>query len=77
MRLVGNIPHSVFTISVFSMNEKYIVKLEGGPMEQVYKFPMDQVKGLEGIKSLLTDEFIEKARSIHNEMFMNLKQALE
>lgn len=77
MRLVGNIPHPVFTISVFSMNEKYIVKLEGGPMEQVYKLPMDSVKGLEGIKEMLTEEFIAEAREIHNKMFLNLKKALE
>lgn len=76
MRLVGNIPHPVFTISVFSMNEKYIVKLEGGPMEQIYKFPMDHVNGLEGVKEMLTEDFIEKAREIHNSMYLNLKSIL-
>ncbi len=76
MRLVGNISHPVFTISVFSMNEKYIIKLEGGPMEQVYKVSMDNVKGLEGVKEMLTDEFINEAREIHNRMFLNLKSAL-
>lgn len=38
MRILGSIPHKVFKISVFSWNEKYLVKVEAGFFEQTYKF---------------------------------------
>tara|TARA_Y100000782_G_C10186452_1_gene266898 strand:+ start:3353 stop:3598 length:246 start_codon:yes stop_codon:yes gene_type:complete len=77
MRIVGNIPHDVFTITVFSMNDRYLIKLEAGPMEQTYKLSAENFKSLEEIKTFLDEAFLDEARNLHNEMFKNLKAGLE
>ncbi len=38
MRIIATIPHSEMRISIFGMNQKYILKLEWGPLEQSYKW---------------------------------------
>jgi len=55
MRVVANIPHPSIGITVFSMNDKFIVKLEAGPMEQSFKFSSEEVKGIEDIKKILDE----------------------
>ena len=61
------------TISVFQMNDKYLVKFEAGPMEQVFKFSLEEVRSLEKLKELLNENFIEKTYLRFNDMFMQMK----
>jgi len=77
MRLIGTILHPGMRISVFHMNGKYIVKLEAGPMEQVFKFSEEEVKGLEDLRQVLDEPFLQKAIARFNEMFADLKAARE
>lgn len=58
MRLVENIPHHTFSISIFDWNGKYILKIEHGLAEQVYKFNKDWLGGIDELKELLTEEFL-------------------
>jgi hypothetical protein len=73
MRIVGSIPHESLTISIFQMNDKFQLKFEAGPMEQIFKFHVDDVKSVEGLKALVNAEFIETTRKRFNEMFMQMK----
>jgi len=73
MRIIETIPHPSITISIFQMNEKYIVKFEAGPMEQVFKFKVGEIKGLEHLKNIINDAFIEQVRKRFNEMFLQMK----
>jgi len=73
MRIIDSIPHESMTISIFQMNDKYQVKFEAGPMEQTFKFTTEEVKGVENLKKLINDNFIEKTRLRFNEMFMSMK----
>jgi hypothetical protein len=73
MRIVDSIPHESMSISIFQMNDKFIVKFEAGPMEQAFKFHTDEVKNLEGLKKKITPEFIENTRKRFNEMFLQLR----
>lgn len=75
MRIIDSIPHPSITISIFQMNEKFIVKFEAGPMEQAFKFENSEVKGLENLKKIITPEFIEEIRKRFNEMFLQMKNA--
>jgi len=75
MRIIDTIPHPSITISIFQMNEKFIVKFEAGPMEQAFKFENSEVKGLENLKKLITPGFIEEVRKRFNEMFLQMKNA--
>jgi hypothetical protein len=73
MRIVGSIPHESMTISIFQMNDKFQVRFEAGPMEQIFKFNQDDVKSLENLKTLINVDFIETTRKRFNDMFLQLK----
>ncbi len=74
MRQIGIIPHEKFYISVYEWNEKTIVKLEAGPMEQVYKYPKALIVGVEGAKKTLTPEFLQKVYDRFTAMFLDMKE---
>jgi len=57
MKIAGRIPHPQMTITVFIMNEKYIVKFEAGPMEQVYKLSQSKVAGMEAVEKIVDEQF--------------------
>ncbi|MES2760591.1 MAG: hypothetical protein V4677_00220 [Bacteroidota bacterium] len=75
MRVIDTIPHPSISISIFQMNDKFIVKFEAGPMEQSFKFHTEDVKSVEGLKKLVNEVFIEKVRARFNDMFMQMKEA--
>ena len=75
MRIIATIPHPSISISIFQMNEKYIVKFEAGPMEQAFKFTSTEIGGIEELKSVINEDFIEAVRKRFNEMFLQLKAA--
>lgn len=75
MRIIDSIPHPSMSISIFQMNDKFIVKFEAGPMEQAFKFYTEDVKSVDGLKKLINDSFIETVRLRFNEMFMQMKNA--
>ena len=75
MRIIDSIPHPSISISIFQMNDKYIVKFEAGPMEQAFKFYTEEVKSVERLKTIINEAFIEKVRVRFNEMFMQMKDA--
>lgn len=77
MRIVDNIPHPSLTISIFQMNDKFLVKFEAGAMmEQTFKFYTEDVKNLDNLKTLINEAFIEKVRLRFNEMYVQLKETL-
>lgn len=73
MRIIDTIPHPSISISIFNMNDKYIVKFEAGPMEQSFKFQTEQVKSVENLKKMINDDFVETVRLRFNEMFLQMK----
>lgn len=77
MRIIGNIQHPDIRITVFHMNNKFIVKMEAGPMEQVFKFDQEKYPGMESIEKLVDEYFISAALNRFNEMFLELKGAEE
>ncbi len=62
MRTIAEISHPICKITVFNMNQKYIIKFELGPYEQCYKIAeMDLTGGgVEEIKQLIDEEFIDR-----------------
>jgi len=75
MRIIDSIPHPSISISIFNMNDKFIVKFEAGPMEQSFKFQTEQVKSVENLKKMINADFIETVRLRFNEMFLQMKNA--
>jgi hypothetical protein len=76
MRIIDSIPHPSMSISIFNMNDKYIVKFEAGPMEQSFKFQTEQVKSVENLKKMINADFIETVRLRFNDMFLQMKHSL-
>ncbi len=77
MRVIDQIPNDVFTITVFTSNNRYLIKFEAGPMEQTYKLSADNFASKEEIRAFVDQLFLEETRTIHNQMFLNMKAALE
>ena len=68
MRVIEEIPHNQFKITIFSWNNKYIVKIEIGQFEQVYKISESDVMGIDDIKLMLNDAFLSKVMNRFVEM---------
>ncbi|HTO36950.1 MAG TPA: hypothetical protein VL021_00890 [Brumimicrobium sp.] len=60
MRVVDTIPHERFKIQIFSFNGKFTVKIELGQFEQSYKIGETDVMGVADVKSMITDDFLNK-----------------
>jgi hypothetical protein len=58
MRVVKEIPHPRFKITVFSWNNKYIIKIEDAHLEQTFKIDQQEVSGMDEIEAMLTEEFL-------------------
>lgn len=59
MRTLAELPHPDCKITIFGMNQKYIIKFEQGNLEQTYKIAeADILNGVNGIFEMLDEEFI-------------------
>lgn len=77
MRILGDIAHPRFKITLFAWNGKYLLKLEEGSLEQTYK--IDEMDFTEAeVKSLAEDAgFLGAAEQQFDAMAQNLGQALQ
>lgn len=81
MRIIDEIPHERFKITIFSWNEKYIVKFEISDYEQVYKFNQRNIMSVNDIKIfLMKEEFLNNVmnrfismRTDHLEILKNVE----
>ena len=76
MRNVAEIQHPECRISIFSWNQKYLIKLEQENLEQTYKVSEFDVMGEEAVKKLISEDFIQSALKRFNEMRKDLNNAL-
>jgi hypothetical protein len=58
MRLVKEIPHERYRITVHNYNAKYLVKIELGQFEQIFKISETDVYSLDEIDKMLTPELL-------------------
>ncbi|MVN91898.1 hypothetical protein [Mucilaginibacter aquatilis] len=58
MRVIAEIPHTDFKVSIFNMNRKFIIKIEQGAFEQTYKVAeADLMDGVNSVFELLDETF--------------------
>ena len=55
MRYIKDIPNEYCKTSLYSFNNKYIIKFEGGAYEQVYKVDEMEVAGVTEIEKMLQE----------------------
>ena len=59
MRIIGDIPHPNFKISVFKMDNRLSVKFESGLNEQTFKFRTnDGLQNFEDMKRLVDEDLL-------------------
>jgi hypothetical protein len=76
MRIIAELPHPEFKISILNMNNKFIVKIEKGSFEQTYKIPeMDITDGVNSVFELLDDTFLKSVEKRFVEMLNDYKEA--
>ncbi len=76
MRVVANIPHADCTITLFSWNQKYILKFEHNHLEQTFKISEFDVSGEAEMKEIAQDQnFIEKVMNRFEQMDEDLIKA--
>lgn len=61
MRLIKDIPHERYKIQIHNYNNKYIVKIELGQFEQVYKISEMDVASLDELERMISQELLSNA----------------
>ncbi len=75
MRIERKIPHPRFNITVFTWNEKYIIKIEDAHLEQVYKIEKSQVSGVNEIETIISTPFLLKVLKRFGDMGSDFQEA--
>jgi hypothetical protein len=76
MRIIAELPHPDFKITIMNMNQKFIVKIEQGTLEQSFKVPeMDLTDGVNSVFELLDEEFLKKVGARFIDMRADFKDA--
>ncbi|MGY4536600.1 hypothetical protein ACVW0P_001007 [Mucilaginibacter sp. UYNi724] len=76
MRIIAELPHPDFKISILSMNQKFIVKIEQGTLEQTYKIPeMDLTEGVNSVFELLDEAFLKTVSARFIEMGKDFRES--
>lgn len=61
MRIIGEIPHPDCRITLFQWNNRYIIKLEKGFLEQTFKIDQFDLSSESDLHLLVNTEFIQEA----------------
>ena len=61
MRWIKDIPHERYKIQIHNYNGKYIVKIELGQFEQVYKISEMDVVSLDELEIMISKDFLSNA----------------
>ncbi|MEJ7646683.1 MAG: hypothetical protein WKF87_18955 [Chryseolinea sp.] len=77
MRVVGEIPHSECKITVFAWNNRYLIKVEQGLLEQTFKLNEYDVTSEAELHTLIDETFVQEAITRFNDMRSSLQQALQ
>ncbi len=78
MHFVKGLEHPEFKLLLYVWNNKFILKSEYGPFEQVYKFSqLDFISQEDFEQAVLKEEFIEVIRVAFQSMEKGLKIAYE
>jgi hypothetical protein len=78
MRIIQTIEHPKMRISLFQMNQKYILKFEYGPLEQSYKFDELSFTSQEDfVEQIKSSELISQTELRFNDMISDINRVIE
>ncbi len=76
MRVVLEIPHKECKITVFAWNNRYLIKLEQGLLEQTFKINEYDLSGESELFKIIDEPFIQEAIKRFEDMNSSLRQTL-
>lgn len=68
MRIVAEIPHPRTKITIFSWNNRYLIKFEYGLLEQTYKISEMDLSSEQDLKDIVSGVFIDKVMERFRDM---------
>lgn len=77
MRVVGEIAHPDCKITIFQWNNRYLIKLEAGLLEQTFKVNEYDISSEDDLKKILSPEFIKKALERFQDMHISLRSSMD
>ena len=77
MRVVVEIPHKECKITVFAWNNRYLIKLEQGMLEQTFKVNEYDLDGESELFKIIDNTFIQEALNRFEDMDSSLRQTLQ
>lgn len=77
MRVVGEINHPDCKITLFHWNNRYLIKLENGLLEQTFKIPEYDLASESELRQVVSDTFVMEALHRFDEMQRSLQTALD
>lgn len=76
MRVVGELNHPECKITLFAWNNRYLIKLENGLLEQTYKINQYDVIDEKALSSILDAPFISECLLRFGEMARSLAETM-
>ncbi len=77
MRIIGEIPHPDCRITLFHWNNRYIIKLEKGLLEQTFKIDQFDLSSENDLQAVVSDEFVQEALIRFEAMDRSLQKPLQ
>ena len=77
MRIVGEISHHECKITLLSWNNRYLIKIEQGFMEQTFKVNQFDLLQESDLHKLLDDAFISECLERFNDMNKTMQTAMK
>lgn len=76
MRAIAELPHPECKITIFLMNQKYLIKFEKGAYEQTYKLSqLDLADGVNSVFQIIDENFIDSVVKRFEFMKNDFKEA--
>ncbi len=76
MRVIGEISHPDCKITLFHWNNRYLIKLENGLLEQTFKIPEYDLASESDVKQVVNEIFVQEALQRFHDMERSLHTAL-
>jgi hypothetical protein len=76
MRFIKEIPNDYCKTSLYSFNNKYIIKFEAGLMEQAFKVSEMDVSGQAEVEEMINEDFLKKVIERFKGMQADFEEAL-
>ena len=77
MRVIGEIPNTDCKITLFHWNNRYLIKLEKGYLEQTFKIDQFELASEKDLLTLVNDDFVQRALERFDSMERSLSEGLQ